>query len=241
MLLLSYTQSTQAKIVILPSAHPSELVCFNEDVAMALDAIRQSDPVLAQLVGALESSDIRHTIKQSDGVMVSHSASDRHADIDYNPRYNTKFSDGVCVDSVAGLLHELYHAWENQSGVLEKNRLIKDESTNFIPLSELNAVNTENLYRRVRGLCPRVSYSGKALPPRDIYGECSNPESAPCPPAASACHRCCCWIYNLDGKGNACIIDNIPPDECYSYNSPGAVSAGCYNTPCNFPGVKTCP
>ncbi len=232
-------------IVVLPPDDPSEAACFSQDVNDALAAIRKTDPVFDEMITFLQASGVRHTIKQTDGITTSDGFHDGHQEIQYNPRLNKKFSDGVCVDPIAALLHELYHALQNQTGDLEKIREIKTADTNYIRLSEINAVNAENMYRRLHGLCPRVSYGGIPLPKNDIVGACSDPVSVPCPAPKSNCQRCCCWVFGLVTTPAAlccaCIKDNITPSACYAYNQPGKVSAGCYGTPCNFPGTQTCP
>ena len=235
-------QNTRATIVVVPPDDPSEATCFAQGVFAALNQIRVTDPELGAMIDALESSTIRHTIKQTRGITTSEGDDDdHHQDVFYNPRLNKQFpGDGVCVDPIAALLHELYHAFENQNGTLQANR--EDTSVNGIKKSELNAVNVENLYRRLHGLCPRTQYGAKKLPAQDLIGACPNQMlSMPCPTPVSPCPRCCCWVYNLDGKGGACIVDDLTLAECQAYNSPGSVSAGCYSTPCNFPGTKTCP
>ena len=98
---------SEAEIRILPTDDPSENACFIQDVNDALAVIKNTDPTLRDVIAWLESSPVRHTIKQTEGIIISHGESDHHTDIEYNPRYKKRFpGDGVCIDPVAGLLHE---------------------------------------------------------------------------------------------------------------------------------------
>jgi hypothetical protein len=238
-------QQLNAAIIVLPSDDPSETECFSKDVYDALETIRKTDPAFEVMLNTLIGSKFPHTIKQHEKYIHSWGDDDDHTqEILYNPRLNVRFDDGVCLDPIAGLLHELYHAWENERGDLQKNRAIITEDTNYIKLSELNAVKAENVYRRRHGLCPRVTYDGRPLPKKDIIGACQDPKSVVCPPPKSACPRCCCWIAGLvkDTSGaGGCIKDNTTPKACGSYSQPGKVSPACYPSPCNFPRTPLCP
>lgn len=226
---------------ILAADDSGENACFNQEVINALNAIREVDPELAAMVDMLEQSPIVHKIKQTRCMTWSDGDNpDHHQEIFFNPRENHKLSDGVCADPIAALVHELYHAFDNQNGTLQAHRAHMSYTENFIKESEYLATKQENVYRRAKGLCIRTAYGGVSLPSADIAGACPDQKNVTCTKPAGICPRCCCWIYGLTPTGEACIIDDLTLSECYSFRKPN-VSPGCYSTPCDFPANKTCP
>jgi hypothetical protein len=242
-----------ARLVILPSDDPSEKVCSGQDIANALEEIRQTDPALGLLIDELENSDKRHTIKPTDGITTSTGYNtDHHQEIEFNPRLNRRFpASGVPIDAVAGLVHELWHAYENQNNIdpqtnyadLQRNREFR---VNGIMESEYNAVRTENLYRSLHGLCSRVEYDGDPLLPQDILSPCDDPWSVPNPEGASQCTRGCCYIRLAGPTVHNCGIVNISEADCLEryrqLQSQGLVTGtDWFKESCQPPEIPSCP
>jgi len=225
----------------------------------ALIDIKGTSSEFNDMVVTLGQSKPPHRIVYFSGDTVSVHAKDpddRHQVILWNPLQSGRYSNGVCIDSTAALVHEMWHALDNQAGGLRMNAATINASTNFIPRSEVDAINAENLYRQLHHMCQRTTWYGLPLPntPKQICPGNANPFSQPCPVPVSQCSpsspilpptskTCCCWINGLLGPGKgACIIDKLTDQQCqaYSMDRPG-VSAGCTGSPCDWPGTPPCP
>jgi hypothetical protein len=249
LLTLGWMPRAEAGIaLVFPATFTSaDRECFQKDFDAALSTMRNTDPVFAEMLDALNASDIVHFVEYtSDWTTSDGDDEDHHQDIKWNPPAGRRFKSGhVCVDPVAALLHELYHAWENQSGMLKNNRETVLAENNYIPLSELNATKFENLYRRLHRprLCPRVFYGALALPAAATVLPCAKALSESCSDIAGGCPRCCCWIWGLvkkNGAWYACVKDHVTVRDCDNGLSRG-FSASSHPSPCSFPGVPQCP
>src|SRR5262245_10670842 len=111
------TTSAGISIVFPPNFTQADIDCFQRDFDAALAKIRNTDPVFAQMLDALLSSDIVHFVEFTSGRTTSQGYDDKHQEIEWNPAAGPRFPlDGVCIDPIAALLHELYHALQNQTG-----------------------------------------------------------------------------------------------------------------------------
>src|SRR5438034_2368593 len=178
--LLAFTSVCPGRFII--EVRRSERACFEQDVNNALNTISNATPELGAMIRDLVTSTNEHVIWLFNGKTIS-SWFPPHKihTVNFNPWLHERFpTSGVCIDPVAALAHDLRHAYENQTGVLLKNR------TNFvegIAISELNAVKAENSYRQSKGLCPRTAYDPYFLPAAYMpSGICADPRSIPCVP-----------------------------------------------------------
>jgi hypothetical protein len=232
--------------------------CFQKDWDAAVAKIKKTDPVFSEMMDALEASEVTHWVVLTHGPTVSYGEDEHYQVIFWNPDSGARFwGTLLCADPVASLVHELYHALDNQAGVgfpkgegvLQKNRTISNPDTNYIPLSELDATNGENLYRRLNGLCIRTHYGSKMLPASDLVaGVCQTPGAGPCSDIENGCQRGCCWVYGVikdpkTGGWQACVRDHLTPGECRKYATNGHSSSPWPGLPCEvkFPDAPPCP
>jgi hypothetical protein len=214
--------------------------CYLADLSAALDKIRRADSLLAQMLDTLEKSKTIYIVFNSNTI-TSHDTSNGQW-IEWNPAYTGQYpGEGMCVDAVAGLVHELWHKYEIETKSVDRTA---DVSSNGIRRSEISAIHMENVYRGGVGLCNRWRYGSKPLPSSDLpITHCPTlAAGAACPPPITGCARYCCWVYNMDGKGGACTKDNLTAGECDTLNVPFKVNAGTYRSPCSttFPSTPKC-
>jgi VWD domain-containing protein len=97
---------------------------------------------------------------------------------------------GGAYDPCSALYHELYHAWEDLSGLHQDYHecWTREEGRTGISIKEVNATRAQNAWRVANGLPPRDQYDGHALP----KGECVPGSWVPweCRPDANGHERC---------------------------------------------------
>jgi hypothetical protein len=213
----------RGKIVpVMPDA------CFVSDLEAALDRIRNSDPVLREMIDALERSETPYLIFKNNLKEATDSwdMADGEQHVDWNPRFDIQLpGEHMCVDPTADLAHELWHKYQidkNMRAGLPRPWLDRtaDGSTNGIPRSEIAAVIAENRYRAAASpsLCLRWKYGNNQLPAAVLpatHCPVLTPDSyCPVPVWPGTCPIYCCLVYNYDGKGNVCWKDNLTVKEC---------------------------
>src|SRR5882724_11097037 len=141
--------------------------CFIQDLEAALERIRNSDPVLREMVDALKASKEPYLIFKSDQMTESWDMKDGEQHVDWNPTLDIQYpGEHMCGDPTAGLVHELWHKYQidkNRSAGFPREQWLNrtaDASTNSIPNSEIDAVVAENRYRSKASprLCLRWNY-----------------------------------------------------------------------------------
>src|SRR5438874_5071674 len=217
--------------------------CYREDMGHYLDDIRSTDPLFAMMLDQLNIGNpptvIIRGINHTDW-SPSHTELRVRATPDLSFFRTRRYWDsGVCLDPEAGLLHELWHAMQEQTGTRDKTL-----DPSGIARFEIEATMSENKFREAKGLCPRPSYEGIRLPPfARSSKECANPLDIMCKPSVSLCdsYQTCCWIYNLENRGGVCV-KQLSIDECHYYNMIKNVNASDNALPCatTFPGVPMC-
>jgi hypothetical protein len=142
---------------------------FQNQTSKALDDIQRTTPHGKLLVRALQISKHTHVIKRTTAAVdsiVPDILTDATNGIGtgsttrWNPHLNKPYADGVNRDPTAALFHELCHALEADRGIwggsLDPNTGIRK--------SEIQAIRTENSYRRAKGLPERTKYGQQDLP-----------------------------------------------------------------------------
>jgi hypothetical protein len=213
--------------------------CFTQEIENYLANIRRTYPEFVKKLDYLDNEAPRPTIIAR-GFPVGRwkfdgSAYIVNASADLSFFRDGRYDDGVCLDSIAALVHELMHAYESQNGTIDRSW--ETLSSSFIKTSEIHAVQAENAYREANRLCPRTTYDKKAIPAwAASMRECTlGPET--CTPRVGLCEdsMVCCWVYNLDDHGGACLKE-ISREECdfFKINSahPGVNSKG-HEFPCS--------
>ncbi|RZS34250.1 NleD-like pathogen effector protein (putative zinc metallopeptidase) [Herbihabitans rhizosphaerae] len=75
----------------------------------------------------------------------------------WNPYESAPYLGGVAPQDCSELYHELFHAYQNARGQSRAGSCTAKDGKE-VPLSELDATNAENAYRRYRGLPERQGY-----------------------------------------------------------------------------------
>jgi hypothetical protein len=128
-----------------------------------------------------------------------------------------RYSDGLCIDVVASLAHELHHAYDKMlHGAPNASTVGNTHITSF----EAEAVNAENLYRSGAGLCLRHTYGREVLPGVPVENSSCSGYEATCNVHISECRK-------QQGVG-CCVISGCKDTTCAS--SPIELS-------CKVPGV----
>ena len=147
----------------------SEVHYFLTDhqVQADLNQLAADNPVLAARIETLENSDHVHTIERSvhhNGNTPESAENDKNgiptgSTTAYNPNLESTPSAGE-RPARAGLAHELLgHGYDSDQGITNHQK-----TSNGIPMSEVNAVNTENLVRKASNTPIRTAYDDKPIP-----------------------------------------------------------------------------
>ena len=147
----------------------SEVHYFLTDhqVQADLNQLAADNPVLAARIETLENSDHVHTIERSvhhNGNTPESAENDKNgiptgSTTAYNPNLESTPSAGE-RPARAGLAHELLgHGYDSDQGITNHQK-----TSNGIPMSEVNAVNTENLVRKASNTPIRTTYDDKPIP-----------------------------------------------------------------------------
>jgi hypothetical protein len=259
LLISAITIRAEAKIALYfpPGSSKDDVDCLQKDWDAARAIIKKTDPVLSAMIDSLEGSEVTHWIEFiHDNPTTSEGYDEHYQVIKWNPEAGERYpTTGLCKDPVASLVHELYHALENQAsvaspigeGILQTDRKISNADTNYIPLSEVDATTAENLYRRLNGLCIRTHYGAIPLPASKwgSAGICYDPGAEPCHDIDQGCPKYCCWVYGVikdqkTGGWQACVKDHVTSGECHKFGASG-YNFSEHSTPCNFPNAPACP
>jgi hypothetical protein len=142
---------------------------FKDQASQALEDIKRTTPKGQSLVTALETSKHTHVIRRTNAAVdwnVPHRLNEASNGVGagsttrWNPNSKKPYADGVNRDPIAALFHELCHALEADRGVWGGSL---DPATG-IRKSEIQAIRTENSYRRAKGLPERTKYGQQDLP-----------------------------------------------------------------------------
>lgn len=138
-----------------------------QQVQADLNQLAADNPVLAARIETLENSDHVHTIERSvhhNGNTPESAENDKNgiptgSTTAYNPNLESTPSAGE-RPARAGLAHELLgHGYDSDQGITNHQK-----TSNGIPMSEVNAVNTENLVRKASNTPIRTTYDDKPIP-----------------------------------------------------------------------------
>ncbi|WP_283136229.1 VWD domain-containing protein [Rhizohabitans arisaemae] len=123
----------------------------------------------AGVIDFLDKSSFRVVVRPAHG---QHGPESVHFDgrtvVEWNPRYRGPISGepGTNSEPCSAFYHELVHAFDNAKDLLDQTACtFGNPPKPGAPISEVRAVRAENNYRGLKGLPPRRSYSGRAIPP----------------------------------------------------------------------------
>jgi hypothetical protein len=138
-------------------------------------------------------------------------------------RASQRYSDGLCIDVVAGLAHELHHAYAQMlRGVPDDSKVDGTDITT----SEAEAINAENLYRSGAGLCLRRTRGDEVLPGVPVQNSSCSGFETTCNIHINECRK-------QQGVG-CCVLSGCKEPNC--------LSPWIKEISCKVPGVtlKTC-
>ena len=163
-----YATYSQGNITYTQGATPTTISKeFVQQVQADLNQLAADNPVLAARIETLENSDHVHTIERSvhhNGNTPESAENDMNgiptgSTTAYNPNLESTPSAGE-RPARAGLAHELLgHGYDSDQGITNHQK-----TSNGIPMSEVNAVNTENLVRKASNTPIRTTYDDKPIP-----------------------------------------------------------------------------
>jgi Effector protein len=145
---------------------------FKDKASRALDDIKRTTPDGRALVRLLETSKHIHVIRRTTANVDSNAPQSltnatngvgTGSTTRWNANLILPYADGVNRDPTAALFHELCHAFEADRGVWDGSL----EPATGIRYSEIQAIRTENAYRRAKGLPERKKYGRQDLPPKE--------------------------------------------------------------------------
>ena len=164
----AYATYSQGNITYTQGATPTTISKeFVQQVQADLNQLAADNPVLAARIETLENSDHVHTIERSvhhNGNTPESAENDKNgiptgSTTAYNPNLESTPSAGE-RPARAGLAHELLgHGYDSDQGITNHQK-----TSNGIPMSEVNAVNTENLVRKASNTPIRTTYDDKPIP-----------------------------------------------------------------------------
>jgi hypothetical protein len=177
---------------------------------------------------------------------------DYYQTLEWYAEGDERYEDGTCVDPVAALGHELFHAYQRLKDSVD---ICLASEINYVNMCEIQATAFENALRAQRGLCVRPTYDEYPLPTWALAGgrPCSERERGQmCPEYRSLCSTepiCCCNIRGLyplrDSRGwHSCVRDRMFISECNLYHdTPDGISSSVNATPCGsqFADKPSCP
>ena len=214
--------------------------CFTGNVKDALARVRASSKEVDDLVKELEMLHYKCRVSEKrDGAARTFTQGNNSRIL--WPGRAGRLPDDSCISPDVNLVHELYHcsARARNNGVEDcpplQTVLITGEVANM-PSCEAKAVEFENRFRKIVGMCERTTYDNYRVP--GVVRTCTVAEAL-CPPPLN-CSECCCWVYGgikntqPDGRvtWGACVIPHDTGPSCHLWNDRGGqYSAGCYDGP----------
>lgn len=211
--------------------NPNSPQCFRDEVSAALRDIRDTGPQeIRTFLQQLDASNKSCIVTFSVGI--NHH---RTGEVFWNPDSGgSRFQDGVCVDSKAALVHELWHCYVYQLGTAAQKAnqrnfdLLQISGVSFptrypVARGEIEATEAENVYRRAvtpQPLCKRTTYGYGVLP--GVVAS-TDPKCAPggtpfCPDPITKCTNVnvCCLVVKLPTNSEPSHSDKVwmPASAC---------------------------